>query len=149
MAAQAWKFYNRAKNHLGQAQINLLSGSFRMVLAQSSSNFATATLNLLGSLTNRVASGNGYNSTGKALASITWTAGASAGVMAWDCADLVWTATGGTIANIKAAVIYLLGASAGATYLVCRASLTSSQFTLSTGNTLTIQINASGIVTLT
>lgn len=149
MAAQSWKFYNRAKNHLGQAQINLLSGTFRMLLVTSASNFATATLNLLGSLTNEVASGNGYSSSGQALGSKTWTAGASAGVQAWDCADLTWTATGGTIANIKAAVIANIGASAGARYLVCRASLTSSQFTLGTGSTLTIQIASGGLITLT
>ena len=66
----------------------------------------------------------------------------------FDCDDPIWTATGGTIANIKGAVIWLSGASALARHLLVRASLTSTQFTLGSGNTLTLQMNASGVFTM-
>lgn len=147
MAAQAWRVYNKAIKKIGNGTIDL-PGAIRMALVTSASNFATLTLSLLGSLTNQVTESNGYSSSGKALASETWTVGASAGVYALDAADPVWTATGGSIANIKAAVLFMSGASAGACHLLALASLTSTQFTLASGNTLTVQLNSSGIFTV-
>lgn len=147
MAAQAWKIYNKAKGKIGSGTINL-PGAIRIALFTSASNFATATISLLGSITSQVTSGNGYSSSGKALASEAWTTGTSAGQWKLDAADPLWTATGGSIANIKAAVLYMSGASAGACHALAYASLTSTQFTLASGNTLTIQFNASGIFTL-
>jgi hypothetical protein len=147
MAAQAFKLYNRAKRKLMAGTVTL-PGNYRIALVGSASNFATATLSLLGSLTDQVTEANGYSSSGKALASETWTAGASAGQIRFDAADPVWTATGGAINSIKAAVIFASGASAGACHLLCYASLTSAAFNLSSGNTLTLQFNSSGIFTL-
>lgn len=147
MAAQAWRVYNKAIKKIGNGGINL-PGAVRMALVTSASNFATLTLSLLGSLTNQLTEANGYSSSGKALASETWTVGASAGVYALDAADPIWTATGGAIANIKGAVLFMSGASAGLCHLLALASLTSTQFTLASGNTLTIQFNSSGIFTI-
>jgi hypothetical protein len=66
----------------------------------------------------------------------------------FDAADVVWTGTGGSIANIKLAVISNVSGGASGK-LLCRSLLTSSQFTLASGNTLTLAMNASGILTLT
>lgn len=148
MAAQAWKVYNKAKKKIGNATMNLAGTVWRMSLVTSASNFATATLSTFSQLTNEIADGTGYSTSGKALTSEVWTAGASAGQYKFDCDDPVWTGTGGTIANIKAAVIWVSGASANARHLLCYASLTSTQFTLASGNTLTIQIAAGGVLTL-
>jgi len=68
MAAQAWKLYNRAIRKLGAGTINL-PGAVRIALVGSGGNFATATLSLLGSITDEVTEANGYSSSGKALAS--------------------------------------------------------------------------------
>lgn len=149
MAAQAWQLYNKAKKKIGNGSINLAATVFRMSLVTSASNFATLTLSTFSQLTNEIADGNGYSTSGKALAGETWTVGASAKQYRFDCDDVVWTATGGAINNIKGAVIWISGASAGARHLLCFASLTSSQFNLATGNTLTVQINSSGVFTLT
>lgn len=146
MAAQAWTLYNRAIRKLGAGTISL-PGAVRVALVTSASNFATATMSLLGSVTNQVTEANGYSSSGKALASEAWTAGTSAGQIKFDAADPIWTATGGTIPNIKAAVLFMSGASAGACHLLAYASLTSTQFTLASGNTLTLQFNSAGIFT--
>jgi hypothetical protein len=148
MAAQAFKIYNLTKKKIGNGSINLGSGNFRVGLYQSASNAATLTLGVLGSLTNEVAEANGYSSSGKALASKVWTVGASAKSYKFDGDDLVWTGTGGTIPNIKFAVVWASGASAGARHLLAFASLTSSQFTLSQNNTLTLQFNSLGIFTM-
>jgi hypothetical protein len=148
MAAGAFTFYNKAKKKIGNGSINLAATVFRMSLVTSASNFATATLSTFASLTSEIADGNGYSTSGKALTSEVWTVGASAGSYKWDAADPVWTASGGTIANIKAAVIWLSAASAGGRHLVCYSQLSTSQFTLSTGNTMTVTLNSLGIATL-
>lgn len=147
MAAQAWKVYNKAIKKIGNGTIDL-PGAIRVALFTSASNAATLTMSLLGSVTSQVTEANGYSSSGKALASETWTVGASAGVYALDAADPLWTATGGTIPNIKFAVLFMSGASAGLCHLLAMASLTSTQFTLASGNTLTLQFNSSGIFTV-
>lgn len=146
MAAQAWKLYNRAIRKLGAGAI-VLPGAVRIALAGSAGNFATKTLSLLGSLTDQVTEANGYSSSGKTLASEVWTAGTSAGQIKFDAADPVWTATGGAINSIKAAVLFMSGAGAGSCHMLAYASLTSAAFNLGSGNTLTLQFNSAGIFT--
>lgn len=146
MAAGAWAVYNEAKKYIGSAALNL-STAKRITLHTSASNANTATLSIYSELTGEVTEANGYSSSGKALASITWTVGASAGQYALDAADVVWTGTGGTIPNIKFAVISQTSGGASGK-LLCRSQLTSSQFTLASGNTLTLQFNSAGILTL-
>jgi hypothetical protein len=119
-----------------------------MTLHTSASNAATLTLGVYNSLTGEVTEGNGYSSSGKALANEVWTVGASAKSYKFDVDDVVWTGTGGTIPNIKFAAIGLSAAASANRHLLCNASLTSSQFTLSSGNTLTLQINSLGVLTL-
>ena len=148
MAAQAFKIYNLAKKKLGNTSLNLATGNFRMGLYTSASNAATLTLGTLASLTSEVTEANGYSSSGKALTTRVWTVGASAKSYKFDFDDVVWTGTGGTIPNIKFAVVWASGASAGARHLVAVASLTSNQFTLSQNNTLTIQVNSLGCFTM-
>lgn len=148
MAAGAWSVYNLAKKKIGNGSIPLNSTAFRIQLHTSASNFNTATLGVISSVDNQVTEANGYSSSGKALASEVWTVGASAGQYKFDADDVFWSANGGTIANIKGAVIWISGASAGARHLLCRSVLSTSQFSISAGNRLTIAMNASGILTL-
>lgn len=148
MAAGAWSIYNLAKKKIGNGTINLATAVFWLQLFTSASNANTASLGTLQSVTSEVAEGNGYSSSGKQLANRVWTVGASAGQYKFDADDVVFTATGGTIPNIKFAVIRTSGASAGARHLLCRSQLTASQFTLAIGNTLTLQMNTAGILTL-
>jgi hypothetical protein len=79
---------------------------------------------------------------------VAWTVGASAGSYKLDADDVVFTGTGGAIANIKFAVISNVSGGASGK-LLCRSTLSSSQFTLSSGNTMTIQMASGGILTLT
>lgn len=148
MSAQAWKIYNLAKKKIGNATLSLASTVFRMTLHTSASNAATLTLGVYNSLTNEVTEANGYSSSGKAMTNEVWTVGASAKSYKFDVDDVVWTGTGGTIPNIKFAVLWLSAAASANRHLLCAASLTSSQFTLSSGNTLTLQINSLGVLTM-
>lgn len=143
MAATAWSFYNLAKKYIGNGTIKLGVDTFKVQLHTSASNASTFTLSTAASVSNEVASGNGYTTGGQALASVVWTVGASAKQYKFDCNDLLWTATGGNIANIKFAVIKNSAGKA-----VCWSRLTTAQFTLTSANTLTIQMNASGVFAL-
>ena len=148
MAAGAWTVYNLAKKKIGNGSIPLNSTVFRLSLFTSASNAATATLGIISSVTNELSEGNGYSSSGKALTGEVWTVGASAGQYKFDCDDVIFTATGGNIANIKHAVMWLSAASANGRHLLCRSQLSTSQFTLSSGNTLTLQMASTGVLTL-
>lgn len=147
MSASAWAVYNEAKKYLGAGTITF-PGAFRITLHTSASNFNTATLSQFSELTNEVSEANGYSSSGKALANEAWTVGASAGQYKFDADDPFWSANGGSISNIKGAVIWQSAASTASRKLLCRSTLTSSQFSLSATNRLTITMNASGILTL-
>lgn len=150
MAASAWAFYNSFKRYLGDGTIDLDNDTFVMGLYQSTSNAATATLSVTGSLTNEVSSGNGYASGGKTLTGVTWSTGASASEMRFDATATIWSASGGNIANIRYAVIYdnTTGASAGNRKLVAYSALSTAQFTVTDGNTLTVTPSANGIFEL-
>lgn len=143
MAATAWTLYSKAKKKLMNGTIQLGVNVFKMQLHTSASNASTATLSTAASVSNEVAAGSGYATGGKSLTAVTWTVGASANQYRFDSADLVWTATGGNIANIKFAVVKN---SAGQAIMWSR--LTTAQFTLTINNTLTVQINANGYFTL-
>jgi hypothetical protein len=147
MAAGAFTFYNEAKKYLMSGDIDLNSATFRMGLYTSASNAATATISRHSEVTSEVTEANGYSSSGKAL-TVTWTAGASASEYRFDATAVIWTATGGNIANAKFAVIWIEGASAGARKLLCYSQLSTSQFTVTTGNTLTVTPSANGIFEL-
>lgn len=146
MAAGAWAVYNKAKKYIGNATLRLDTAK-RITLHTSASNANTATLSIYSELTSEVTEANGYSSSGKSLTTIAWTVGASAGQYKFDADDVVWTGTGGSIANIKFAVISNVSGGASGK-LLCRSQLTSSQFTLALGNTLTLQMNSAGILTL-
>jgi hypothetical protein len=151
MAVGAWTFYNRFKTNLGKGAVNLLAASTpKMALYTSAANVETLTVSVIGTLTNEVATGNGYAAGGQGLAAtISWTAGASAKQIRFNAGAQSWKASGGTIPNIKYAVIYMSGASATAKKLICFSILSTGQFTLSQNNTLTITPSGTGIFNLT
>jgi len=148
MAAQAWSFYNEFKKYMADNTIDMDNSIFRIALFTSASNAATATFTLKPQVNNEVANGSGYLTSGKTLSATTWASGASASEWRFDSTAVFWSANGGNIANIKFAVIFLSAAASAGRYLVCYSSLTSTQFTLTDGNRLTITPSANGIFEL-
>ena len=148
MAASAWQLYNDGKRYIGNGTIQLGVNNFKMALFRSASNASTFTLSTFASLTNEISATGGYVSGGKALVPATgqWTVGASAKQMkfTYSTVGLTFTASGAPLTNIKYAVIYN---SAGK--LLCFCQLSSSQFTVSSPNTLTVLPAATGVFTLT
>ena len=152
MAATAWQLYNKAKQSIGNGTITLGAGVFKMVLATSASNASTFTLSTYASVTNEIAATGGYTTGGKNLVPATgqWTVGASAKQMKFTMSTvgLAFTASGASLTNIKYAILRnSTGSTAGR--LLCFCQLSSSQFTVTSPNTLTVLPAATGIFTLT
>ena len=152
MAATAWQLYNKAKQYIGNGTITLGAGVFKMVLANTASNASTFTLTAYSQLTGEISATGGYVSGGKNLVPATalWTVGASAKQFKFTMSTvgLAFTASGASLTNIKYAIIRnSTGALAGRLLCFCR--LSSSQFTVTSPNTLTVLPAATGIFTLT
>lgn len=152
MAASAWQLYNKAKQSIGNGTITLGAGVFKMVLARSASNASTFTLSTYASVTNEISATGGYTTGGKNLVPATayWTVGASAKQMKFTMSTvgLAFTASGASLTNIKYAILRN-STGAGAGKLLCFCQLSSSQFTVTSPNTLTVLPAATGIFTLT
>lgn len=148
MAADAWDFYNEFTEYVADGTIDLDADTFNLGLYLSTSNAATLSTSGRAALTNQVATGNGYTQPGQALSSVTWTR--SGGTTTFDSADVVWTASGGSITARFAVLDDDTVTTPVADPLVCYTLLdnTPADVTATDGNTLTIQMNASGIFTL-
>jgi hypothetical protein len=115
---------------------------FKMALFNSSFSVATTTY----STTNELSTANGYTQGGATLANITL--GESSNVVTFDADNVVWTASGGSIAA-RYAVIYNNTDGAKTILAYCLLDTTPADVTATTGNTLTVTINAAGILTIT
>ena len=139
MAAGDWTFPDAARKKMLDGTFDFDTDSFQMALFLSTSNIGAASTTYAG-LTNEVANANGYSTGGKALTmSVTGTT-----TVTVDCDDQTWTASGGSI-TARFAVIYEV---AGNVVAYCLLDSTPADVTATDGNTLTVQINASGIFTL-
>jgi hypothetical protein len=151
MAAGKFKLYEVAKKYLADGTHDLDdTTNWKMALFLSTSNANTLSVgtNVYGDLTNEHANANGYTTGGVALTGITWTN--SGGTITFDVADPVWTASGGSIVA-RFAVIYrnaTVNTIIKPLLCVCLLDTTPADVTTTTGNTFTIQINASGVFTL-
>lgn len=151
MAAGKWKLYDLAKKYLADGTLDLdLTTNWKLALFLSTSNANTLSVGtgVYGDLTNEHANANGYTTGGATLAGITWTN--SSGTITFDCADPVFTASGGSI-TARFAVIYKdATVNTIVKPLLCVSLLdtTPADVTATTGNTLTIAMNGSGIFTL-
>ena len=152
MDASEWQLYNYAKRYIGNGTITLGAGVFKMVLARSASNASTFTLSTYASVTNEISATGGYVTGGKNLVPATgqWTVGASAKQMKFTMSTvgLAFTASGASLTNIRFAILRN-STGAGAGRLLCFCQLSSSQFTVTSPNTLTVLPAATGIFTLT
>ena len=148
MAASAWAFWNESKHRIANGDISLSAGPFRLALYMSaaSGSINTIALTIQSEIGNEV-SGGTYNAGGLTLSGVTWGAGTSAGQQKFDHTDPVFTASGSAMSNVRFGVIVKsLAATSG--YLLVWSALSTAQFDLTTGNTLTVQIAATGVFTL-
>jgi hypothetical protein len=141
MAAGAWTFPDGARTRLLNGTFDLDTDTFLMALFLSTSNIGAASTTYAG-VTNEHANANGYTTGGISMGALTL-AGTTT-VTVDDPADLVWTASGGSI-TARFAVIYESG---GDVLCYCLLDSTPADVTATDGNTLTIALHSSGIFTL-
>lgn len=148
MTANAWKFYEIARERIADGTYDLDDDTFTIALFLSTSDAATLTGGTnddLADLTNQHANNNGYTTGGINVAA-TWVR--SGETITFDTANAVWTADGGSIIARFAVMYDNTHAQNG---LLCMSLLDNNPLdvTATDGNTLTVQINASGVFTLT
>jgi hypothetical protein len=141
VAAGSWTFTNGGRTSLLDGTFDLDTDTFLMALFLSTSNIGAASTTYAG-VTGEHANANGYTTGGVSMGALTL-AGTTT-VTVDDPADVVWTASGGSI-TARFAVIY---ESAGNVLCYCLLDSTPADVTATTGNTLTVALNASGIFTL-
>jgi hypothetical protein len=134
------QFYNSFKERMVE-DMNLGSDTFIIGLVTSSYTFSAAHTQL-SDITNEV-SGNGYAR--QTLGSVT--SSQSGGTYTFDFANPVFTASGG---SITARRYFIFNNTLSGDPLVCSGLLNNADADVETtnGNTLTFQVNASGLFTL-
>lgn len=146
-----FKVYDFAKKYLADGTFDLdAASSWKIALFLSTSNANTLSVGtgVYGDLTNEHANANGYTTGGVAVASESWTN--AAGTITFTLANGLWTASGGSIVA-RFAVIYrnaTVNSIVKPLLCVCLLDTTPADITVTTGNTLTVAINASGAFTL-
>lgn len=140
MAAGNWTLTNAGRTYLLDGTFDLNSDTMKIALFQSTSNIGSGSTTYAG-LTNEVANGNGYTTGGNSVT------GSLSGTttVTFDVSDpTAWTASGGSI-TARFAVLYEVS---GNVICYCLLDSTPADVTATSGNTLTITINASGVFTL-
>lgn len=154
MAATAWAFFNEAKKKLSlnTGGYYLNTGTYKLSLHTSASNLNTSAsarvCSTLASIGGEITAQGGYTAGGRALGNIAWTLAGDPASAKWDASDLIFTANAANLSNIKFAVIHFSTAAASGIPL-CWSRLSTAQFSVTSGNTLTIQFALAGIFTLT
>lgn len=146
MAAGAFTFYDSFSEAIGDGTIDLDTDTLNVALFTSTYSPSASADTTYSALTNEVATANGYTASGEALTSVTWAQ--TGGVATLDTADSQWTASGGSI-TARYAVVYSVTATGNDLIGYFLLDNTPADVTATDGNTLTIQWNASGILTLT
>ena len=144
MAATAWTLHDRTIERIGDNTIDLDNDTFRVALFRSTSNAETESLNDFSQLTNETAAGNGYTAGGNVLTGVAWTS--AGGVARFDSNDTTWNATGG---SIVAQIAVLYDGTDASRSIIAHSTLDPAEINITSGNFLTIQMNAAGIFTAT
>lgn len=147
MAAGPWTVFNKAKEKIGDATIDLDGHTFKVALCGASQALAadftgTSTDCRYADLTDEAANGNGYTTGGETLGSVTWTE--SAGTVTFDCANIEFDSL--TKSGLKYAVIYSDTATNKDLLAFC--ALDTDTTIAVTDGTLTIAIHEDGVFTL-
>lgn len=153
MAAGVWKVFGKAKKYMGNGNITLGAGVFKMSLHRASASAALLLLSsrsTFASIPGEISARGGYVAGGRNLVPATglWTSiSAKAQKFTMSTIGLVFTASNSALNNIKYAVIRN-STGAGAGKLLCFCTLSTSPFSVTSPNTLTIAPAANGFFSL-
>lgn len=143
--AASFTFYNSFKEYMADGTIDLDTHTFKLLLTSSSYTPNASTHTVKADVTNELSTANGYTAGGATLTTVTWNR--SGGTVTFDADNVVWTASGGSIVA-RYAVLYSDTAASKELVGYVLLDTTPADVTTTSGNTLTIAWNASGIFTL-
>lgn len=148
MAVGKWKNYQDFVKRIQDGTLDLDTNTINLALFTSASNANTLTNSVWADLTGEVAAANGYTAGGAAVSGLT--VSQAAGLGKWTATLPTFNASGGPIvfrfgvlyvnATVNGVIKPLIG--------VCLADTTPADTTITDGNGLQWQANASGIYTL-
>src|SRR5574343_447832 len=143
MAAGAWTLYNNARKKLVTGVIDLDTSVLRCKLykGQAAGSVSVSTLSLLSQIgtTNAVANVSAYT-----LSGVDITALAASATHKFTANNLVITASGGNASSAQYAVVYN-SLSAGGGHVLMWCKLSTAAFSVTSGNTLTINTPTNGV----
>jgi hypothetical protein len=151
MAADAWVIHNNFKEYMGDGTVDLDDDAFRMTLHDNSGSLGPIDdpdTNAFADNDDELGTANGYTANGELVAA-TWVLVTT--TVTFDVADGVWTAALGSIVARFAAIFDDQVTTPVVDPVVCHSLLdnTPLDVTATDGNTLTVQVNSSGVFTLT
>jgi hypothetical protein len=150
MAAGRWKTYYRALDYLADGTLDLNAAAWKVALCTAASNANTLSLTdaTYADLTGELPEMFGYITGGQSLTGVDLTR--VDGGQTFTASDAVWTAMGGSL-TARYAVIYrdaTVNAVVKPLLCVCLLDTAPDDVTATDTNTLTIQMHASGILTV-
>lgn len=143
MAANAWAFYDSFSEAIGDGTIDLDTDVLKLALFLDAGNADVVTQATFASLTSEL-SAAGYTAAGDTVAGLTWSQ--TSGTATLDINDNVWTFSAG--ATFKFCVIYSVTATGNDLIAFALLDNTPADIVIGSGNSFTLQINASGVFTL-
>ena len=139
MAAGAWTLTDEGRTRLTNGEW-LDGDTYKIALFLSTSNIGASSTTYAG-VTNEHSNANGYTTGGK---SVTISRSGTTTVTIDSTDPAAWTASGGSI-TARFAVLYEVS---GRVFAYCLLDSTPADVTATDGNTLTITIHASGVLTV-
>lgn len=152
MASGPFVFPDKSKlNFFSATDLLNPANSFKLALVASTWTPANSTDEVFADVTGELSTGNGYTAGGIALTGVALTQ--TAGTVKFTSAAAVWTASGGSIPAWRRGVVYAVGTLNGKVNPIVGHFLGDSTPAdvpaTTTGNTLTVTPNASGILSAT
>jgi hypothetical protein len=139
MAAGAWTLTDEGRSRISTGEW-LDGDTYKIALFLSTSNIGASSTTYAG-VTNEHANANGYTTGGN---SVTVSRSGTTTLTIDSTDPTAWTASGGSIVA-RFAVLYEVG---GRVLAYCLLDSTPANVTATTGNTLTLTIHASGVLTI-
>ncbi len=148
MAANAWAFYDSFSEALGDGTIDLDNDVMKLALFLDAGNADVVTQATFASLTSEL-SAAGYTAGGDTVvlaggAAAGWAQ--TSGTATLDIDDNVWTFSAG--ATFKFCIIYSVTATGNDLIAFALLDNTPADIVIGSGNSFTLQVNASGVLTL-
>lgn len=138
--------FNSFRKYLGDGTFDMDGNTFKVSLHTSTWTPNAGTNTVFADATNELTTANGYTAGGASLASPTWVQ--TGATVAFSGTNVVWTASGGSIVARYAVIraVGTLNTHVDPLVAYILMDTTPADITVTTGNTLTLAWNGSGIV---